>query len=91
MTTNRQVYTLSPQVLFASFEAGGVIFNLETRESNCLNLIAADVIALLDGHRDVSAIIDTLSVENGIDPQLVRKDVESFLMDIINRGWIDEH
>jgi hypothetical protein len=91
MTTGQPVYTLSGQILFALFEDGGVIFNLETRESNRLNPTAAQVVALIDGHRDVNAIIAALAAENGGDIQVIRKDVESFLKAIANRGWIDEH
>jgi len=87
--SGRQVYCLSPRVLFASFGDGGVIFSLETREAHCLNPTAANAIDMLDGNRSVTDIIAALSAENEINPQIVKSDVESFLKDIKNRGWLD--
>ncbi len=87
---DQQAYVLSPQILFAAFQDGGVMFNLDTRESHCLNPTAANVVALLDGRHSVSAIIDSLAVENGVKNAAVKTDVVSFLKDIINRGWIND-
>jgi hypothetical protein len=84
------VYTLAPQILFASFGQGGVIFNLETRESHQLNAAGASVIGLLDGRRSVGAIIDILSRENGVQQDVIKADVADYIEDIINRGWIDD-
>jgi hypothetical protein len=85
-----RVYTLAPQILFASFGRGGVIFNLDTRESHCLNPTGASVIGLFDGRRNVSAIIDILAQESGVQPDAINIDVARFLVDIMNRGWIDD-
>jgi len=85
----RQIYTLGAQIRFASFGLGGVIFNLDTRESHRLNPTGASVVGLLDGHRSVNAIIYSLTSENSVNAGVVNSDVECFLNDIINRGWID--
>ncbi|MCP3951971.1 MAG: PqqD family protein [Desulfobacterales bacterium] len=85
----QQVYTLSAHILFATFGQGGVIFNLDTRESLRLNPTAASVIKLLNGHRSISAITDILSQKSDVKMDRLKTDVAYFIEDIINRGWIN--
>ncbi len=84
-----EVFTLAAHILFAAFGEGGVVFNLDTRESHRLNPTAASVVGMLSGSHTVEKIIDTLSKENRVTAVAVENDVASFLKDIINRGWID--
>jgi hypothetical protein len=86
----QKVYTLSPQIRFAAFHDGGVIFNLDTRESHCLNPTATKVVAQFDGQRSIGTIIDTLAMETNITKAAIKTDVDSFLEDIMSRGWIDD-
>jgi len=90
MIDSQQVFTLAPQVLFTSFGQGGIIFDLGTRESRHLNPTAANVIGLLNGRRNVRAIIDMLSMENDVKVQVLKEDVARFLIDVTKRGWINE-
>ncbi len=85
----RNAFALAAHILFASFGEGGVVFNLDTRESHRLNPTAARVVGLLTGRRTVGNIIDLLSRENRMNADEVKTDVEKFLKDILDRGWID--
>lgn len=87
---NHRGFTLAAHILFASFGSGAVLFNLDSRESHRLNLTGASVIGLLDGRHDISAIINSLARENGVQQDLIKADVVSFIEDLINRGWIDD-
>jgi len=83
------LWKLAEPMLFASFGQGGIVFNLDTREVHRLNPTGASVLGLLDGRRDVGAIIEALSRENEAPRETVAADVERFLEDIMKRGWIN--
>lgn len=86
----RRVYALAGHMLFAAFDSGGVLFNLENRESHRLNPTGASVVGLLDGRRNVSTVTAVLSRENGLEACAAKADIERFLTDMLNRGWIHD-
>ena len=81
--------TLAGHIRYASFGQGAVVFELDTRQSHSLNHTAAIVIDLaLRGHT-VDSIVGRLALENPAGAEQTGTDVNRFLGDMINRGWID--
>ena len=86
--TAPEAFELAAHILFATFGKGGVVFNLHTRESLRLNPTGASVVELLDGRHSTGDIIQRLSEENRMTAGDIKSDIEHFLKDIKNRGWV---
>ena len=82
------ILILRDDIVYASFEEGGVIFHLENRVSHEINQAGARILDLLDGERDVGGLIQMIAQEYGRQEEDVREDVMGFVQNLMKRGWI---
>lgn len=83
-----RVFCLKDTVLLAVFEDGGVIFDLESRFCHEINPSGAQILHLLDGRRNIDAVVEILVGMLSESKEMLRKDVAVFLNDLIKRGWV---
>ena len=88
-TSGDSIYRLKGHILFAMFEEGGVIFNLDDRMSYVLNQTGACIIHLLDGKRDINKIIQDFAQDYGMPAESVYGDAMDFFKNLIERGWVN--
>jgi hypothetical protein len=74
-------FTLHPELVFREEEDGAFLFNPRTNALHCLNKVGAFICTLCDGRHDLTAIYQRLleGFEVNVEPQEMRKDVETFL------------
>jgi hypothetical protein len=83
-----RVFCLKDSVLLAVFEDGGVLFELESRVCHEINRSGAQILHLLDGRRNIDAVVEILVGMLSESKEMLRKDVAVFLNDLIKRGWV---
>ncbi len=85
---DNQVFCLKDSVLLAVFADGGVVFELESRVCHEINRSGAQVLNLLDGSRNIDDVVEILAGMLSESEEMLRKDVDLFLDNIIKRGWV---
>ncbi len=53
-----------------------------------LNYLGGRIWELCDGTQDLNGIADALKDEFDIDEETLKSDVEDFIEDLIERGWL---
>ena len=82
------IFNLKEHIIYASFEEGGVVFNLEDRVTHELNRTGISILDLLDGKRDLLELIKTFSIKFGQPEDEIKDDIFSFLQNLTERGWV---
>jgi len=82
------ICSLKEHIIYASFDEGGVLFNLEDRVTHELNLTGAGVLDLLDGRRDLQDLVRAYSLKCGQSEDVIKNDIIDFLQDLMERGWV---
>lgn len=83
-----QIFGLKDHIVLAVFEDGGVALNLDDRISHELNWTGTRILQLLDGRRDLNALIKTFTALCQRPEYHVEKDIADFLIGLIERGWL---
>lgn len=66
----------------------GTVILLMSGMMHQLNLLGGYVWNLCDGHRDLAAIVAALQTEFDVDAETLSADVEEFIADLLERGWL---
>ena len=82
------IFCLKKNIIFEMFEEGGVAFNLEDRGAHISNQTGTGILKLLNGNRNVQELIQILAQNWEQPEEVVKKDVNLFLMDLVARDWI---
>ena len=82
------IFCLRDDILYAVFEEGGVIFNLEDRVSLLVNQTGTGILDLLDGERDVKELARTLAGMYEQPEKAIKEDITDFLLNLMRRGWV---
>ena len=84
------VFVRNPQVIFQSLGEGeeGVLLHLETADYYSLNPTGLLIWQLIEDGAGLEAIVDGISQAIDDAPPSLRKDVEQFLGELLNRGLI---
>ncbi|OIP63800.1 MAG: hypothetical protein CO150_08480 [Nitrospirae bacterium CG_4_9_14_3_um_filter_53_35] len=83
-----QIFNLKERILFETLQEEGIVFHLGNRMVHTLNRTGAGILHLLDGHRNVREVIQAFSRMCEQPEEVLRKDVEHFLSDLYERGWL---
>ena len=83
-----QIFCLKDPILLAVFEEGGVVFDLDSRACHELNTTGAQILNLLNGRRNIREVMQTFAKNNRQSIKVVEKDFDTFLGDLIERGWV---
>ena len=86
--TDNRVFCLKDTVLLAVFEDGGVVFELDSRACHEINRSGSQVLKLLDGSRNIDDVVEILAGMLSESDEMLRKDLDLFLNDLIKRGWV---
>ena len=81
------IFYLKDHILFAIFEEGGVVFNINDRMAYLLNRTAAEMISLSDGRNNIGDVITKLAQFYEKPEELVRDDVRNFFKNLLERDW----
>ncbi len=84
-----QIFSLKERILFETLQEEGIVFHLGNRMVHTLNQTGTGIVHLLDGHRNVRDVIRAFSMMFEQPEEVLRKDVEHFLSDLYERGWVD--
>jgi hypothetical protein len=79
----------SGRVIFAYYNGCVIIGDLVTKESFCLDGVAADMWNAVIEEGDAEAILDKLLTEYDIDEFTLRSDLQSFIDDLLARGILE--
>jgi len=82
------ICSLKEHIIYASFDEGGVVFNLEDRVTHELNRTGALVLDLLDGKRDLRDLVRAFSLKCGQSEDVIKNDIIDFLQNLMERGWV---
>jgi hypothetical protein len=82
------IFCLKDHILFAFFEAGGVVFDLDNRVPFAVNRTGAGVLKLLNGRRDVKEVIRSFAREYKKPEENLGKDINNFLINLIEKDWL---
>lgn len=66
----------------------GTVTLIQSGMMHQLNLIGGMIWKLCDGSRDLDAVVDELSGEFDVDRAELYGDVEEFVNDLVDRGWL---
>lgn len=53
-----------------------------------LNLVGGMIWSLCDGSRDISALVAEMAREFEVEADILLRDVETFVDDLLKRGWL---
>jgi hypothetical protein len=84
------IYRLKKDVLLASFDGRGVLFDLKTRRCIEINQTGMDVIANLNGRNPLSRIIARLADDYDQPHECLQKDLQHFVGLLLERNMIDD-
>jgi hypothetical protein len=82
-------FRVPPGVLEADLEDGRVLLNQLTGQYHHLNTSGAQIVKDLLHDKPVADIALRISSETGHPPELVQRDVESFLNALVQRGLLE--
>lgn len=80
--------------LLAALDAGeepsdsGTVTLILSGMMHQLNLIGGMIWQLCDGTRDLDAVVDALAADFEVERFELRADVEAFVADLFERGWL---
>jgi hypothetical protein len=83
------VLSIRNHILVAAFEEGGVVFDVNSRQSHMINGTGADILGLMDGQMTFKTLVNELNTQYEKDEAEIRDDMEHFIADLIQRDWID--
>ena len=66
----------------------GTVTLIQSGMMHQLNLIGGMIWQLCDGSRDLDALVEELADEFEVDRTELRDDVEAFVKDLEDRGWL---
>jgi len=66
----------------------GTVTLIQSGMMHQLNLIGGMIWQLCDGTRDLDGVVDELSSEFDVGREELRADVEAFVNDLSERGWL---
>jgi len=66
----------------------GYVTLIESGNMHQLNYLGGRVWEECDGTRDLNGIVDVLKSEFDIEEESLKSDVEDFIEDLIERGWL---
>ncbi len=69
-------------------DEGGLVVDPGAHDVKVLNPVGSAIYGLLDGTRDLDAIVRAVVAEFDVDEATARKDVEDFLADLRERGML---
>ena len=76
-------------VLREEFENQAFLYDPDTGNTYNLNPVGAFLWKCLDGRRSIGQIVDKLNKEFETEPSSVFEDLETFLSDLRERGFIE--
>ena len=76
-------------VLREEFENQAFLYDPDTGNTYNLNPVGAFLWKCLDGRRSIGQIVDKLNKEFETEPSSVIKDLEAFLKNLKDRGFIE--
>lgn len=82
------IYALKDDILVAEFEDGGVAFDTNSRRCLELNTTGVFILGHLDGIKTVKMVIGKMAEQFEQPNEKIRQDLEIFLDDLHERGWI---
>ncbi|MEW6077759.1 MAG: PqqD family peptide modification chaperone [Thermodesulfobacteriota bacterium] len=78
----------NPDIVFREEDEGSFLFDPDSGELKCLNLMGAVIWKLLDGSHSPGAIISMISDRYpDIPSSNIQQQVQSFLQELINMGY----
>jgi hypothetical protein len=83
-----QIFGLKDHIILAVFEDGGVALDLNDRFSYVLNWTGAGILQLLDGRRNLDALIRTFASLYQKSEYHVEKEITDFLIGLVERDWV---
>jgi hypothetical protein len=78
-----------PHAVFRDYDGETVVLlpSAET-EAQVLNEVGGRIWVLVDGRRDVAAIVSRVADEFDVSPEQASEDVRAFLADLLDRGLL---
>lgn len=84
-----QRFRANNSTIFKEEEDGAFLFDPETGNLKYMNQSAKDAFLMLNGQKDINQLIDHLfGLYPDVDREQIKKDVESFLMELIENRFI---
>ena len=87
--SSSRIYHLNEKVLIATFSDGGVAFDLENRKCLQLNTSGIFILNMLDGVKTIEKVVQEMVLIYGQPYENLCKDLEIYLEDLREKGWID--
>jgi coenzyme PQQ biosynthesis protein PqqD len=78
----------NPDAAFRTYEGEGVVLMPSGAEVHVLNEVASRVWDLLDGERDVAAIVEALVAEFEVGREEASRDVREFLAALVEKEMV---
>ncbi len=66
----------------------GTVILLISGMMHQLNLLGGMIWTLCDGQRDIEQLVTELQKEFDVDPTILQADVQEFVADLVERGWL---
>jgi len=66
----------------------GYLTIIESGTMHQLNYLGGRIFELSDGTRDLNGIVEELKEDFDIDEESLKSDVQGFIEDLIERGWL---
>jgi len=85
-----EIYRISENAAFESFDDGGLILKLEDLTLTELNLTARDILHHTDGKNDVNRVAELIAAEYGIDNALAASDIRELYDDLLAQGILEK-
>lgn len=70
------------------FSERGTVILIVSGTMHQLNLVGGKIWQLCDGNRSVDQVVDALADEFDIDREELAGDVQGFIDDLLQRGWL---
>lgn len=88
MISQQSILRLSSDVRYRAVDDETVVIRQEAAEALVLNDVAGRILELIDGARQVGAIVATLADEYDIDSATLAADVEAYLKELLDIGVV---
>lgn len=83
------VLSKHPHAVFRDYHGETVVLVPSAKtEAQVLNEVGGRVWGLVDGRREVSAIVAVVAEEFDVSPEQASSDVQAFLADLLERGLV---
>ena len=87
--SGNQIFCLKDSILSTVFEDGGVVFDLDSRACHEVNQTGAQILGLISSRRSLDEVVFLLAEMLNESTEIIKKDTEEFLKDVIGRGWVN--